>query len=585
MVIGIRHIQDAIGIAQAARLIELGDGQLAIHIAARAAQASQIAGRRLASRNYFDAAVVGVGDIERAIAAALDAQGMLQAVLAQLAIDIAKIEEAVFGRARHHRDQVRLEVSQAYRAGFAVGEVELASAGIIQAARLSQLGISQADLVQVGFAPVAHRRVEQVAVRLIDVKLVRACHGDMQPPALIKLQIPGAAQCQAQRIIGSHAKLQSAAAHAAIASHGHQLARRQICPANGVVVDIGDVERIARQRHPLRLVQLRLVKAAIGKSARRAANDVDDLATRQLDHDDAIMAAVSDEEPPARRVSQQLARVEQGCAGVARAFQCQGQGLPIDDIRVHAVIVGDHAAEIIVESLKGNLARLPHDAPAQRIDDDHRGPGIGAISTPDQEILVIHNRMVDAIAPHDLTQVFGLAFGIELGGMYADHHHFIRVFLLDPLQHGDDMQTVDAAIGPEVQDDDLARQAAHRQRIVDIDPIQLRRELGRLETSFVELFRAALRQAHSSQRQRQEQNDRSLDHDQPPHKLKREHKRDALLFIALPASLSAKPVASLTESLPMPYSGPEAAADAPQPRGTASAAGVRAISPRSFTVS
>ena len=48
----------------------------------------------LAGARYLDAAVVGVGDVEVARGVAIDAQRVLQAIRAQIAVNIAVVEEA-----------------------------------------------------------------------------------------------------------------------------------------------------------------------------------------------------------------------------------------------------------------------------------------------------------------------------------------------------------------------------------------------------------------------------------------------------------------------------------------------------------
>ena len=53
-----------------------------------------------------------------------------------------------------------------------------------------------------------------------------------------------------------------------------------------------------------------------------------------------------------------------------------------------------------------------------------------------------------------MFSVFSL--GVELGGVHADDHQLVLVLLLEPGQVGQDVVAVDAAIGPEIEQDDLA---------------------------------------------------------------------------------------------------------------------------------
>jgi hypothetical protein len=58
----------------------------------------------------------------------------------------------------------------------------------------------------------------------------------------------------------------------------------------------------------------------------------------------------------------------------------------------------------------------------------------------------------------------------------ADDDELARVLLLEPLEVGDDVQAVDAAVGPEVEQHDLAAQLRERERAVGVEPPASARE-------------------------------------------------------------------------------------------------------------
>ncbi len=60
--------------------------------------------------------------------------------------------------------------------------------------------------------------------------------------------------------------------------------------------------------------------------------------------------------------------------------------------------------------------------------------------------------------------------GVELGGVDADHDELVLVFLLELGEVGQDVVAVDAAIRPEVEQDDLAAQLLEADRARRVEP-------------------------------------------------------------------------------------------------------------------
>ena len=79
--------------------------------------------------------------------------------------------------------------------------------------------------------------------------------------------------------------------------------------------------------------------------------------------------------------------------------------------------------------------------------------------------------MIDVVPDHDMAQVVGLAFVGELRRVHADHHQLVAILLLQPAQVGQDVHAVDAAVGPEVEQHDLADERSQRERRWHVQPV------------------------------------------------------------------------------------------------------------------
>jgi hypothetical protein len=65
---------------------------------------------------------------------------------------------------------------------------------------------------------------------------------------------------------------------------------------------------------------------------------------------------------------------------------------------------------------------------------------------------------------HGGAKISGHPFGRELGGMNADDDQFTGEFTFQLPQLREDVEAVDSAVGPEVEDDQLAAQVGERER-------------------------------------------------------------------------------------------------------------------------
>src|SRR5699024_8164821 len=82
---------------------------------------------------------------------------------------------------------------------------------------------------------------------------------------------------------------------------------------------------------------------------------------------------------------------------------------------------------------------------------------------PGDEAGVVEDEGFDLVALHGLVDGLDRAFELELRGGDADDDEFLGVLLLERAQLVEDVEAVDAAEGPEVQQDDLAAQVRQGQ--------------------------------------------------------------------------------------------------------------------------
>ena len=81
------------------------------------------------------------------------------------------------------------------------------------------------------------------------------------------------------------------------------------------------------------------------------------------------------------------------------------------------------------------------------------------VGAPDPELGVVGDGVRDLVAADDLPDVLGGLLVGELRRVHADDDELVGVLLLELLQVRQDVDAVDAAVGPEVEQDDLAAAA------------------------------------------------------------------------------------------------------------------------------
>ena len=122
----------------------------------------------------------------------------------------------------------------------------------------------------------------------------------------------------------------------------------------------------------------------------------------------------------------------------------------------------DQLAEQRVDRVRVALAGVLRDDVALRVDQHQRRPGPGGVGLPGDELGVVEDRVVHGVALDGLRQRDRVGLVHELRRVHADHDQLVGVLLLQRAQLVEDVQAVDAAEGPEVEQHEAAAQVAQR---------------------------------------------------------------------------------------------------------------------------
>src|SRR5258708_40007479 len=82
--------------------------------------------------------------------------------------------------------------------------------------------------------------------------------------------------------------------------------------------------------------------------------------------------------------------------------------------------------------------------------------------------------MMDLVTMNRILHAVSILLVGELGRMNTNDDHFVRIAFLDAAEGRDNVDAVDAALGPEIEDDDTAAQSCDRERCRDVEPLQSR---------------------------------------------------------------------------------------------------------------
>lgn len=133
----------------------------------------------------------------------------------------------------------------------------------------------------------------------------------------------------------------------------------------------------------------------------------------------------------------------------------------------------------LLNGVRMPLARVLGDDIALGIDDDEGGPGPYGVLLPGGELGVVEHGVMHLIALDGVDD--GLVLGLvhELRRMDPDDHHGVAVLLLELAQFVQDMQTVNAAKCPKIEDNDASSQVSEGVLgVARIEPAAPADELG-----------------------------------------------------------------------------------------------------------
>jgi len=119
--------------------------------------------------------------------------------------------------------------------------------------------------------------------------------------------------------------------------------------------------------------------------------------------------------------------------------------------------------------------------PPGRVSEDQGGPGADGVSLPDLKLSVIHDRMSDLVASDSVAKGGCLALLGEFGGVNPDDDQDIVVRGFQRLQLREDVQAVDSAIRPEIEQHHASSEVREAERMWRVEPLQTLRKLRRVD--------------------------------------------------------------------------------------------------------
>ena len=169
-----------------------------------------------------------------------------------------------------------------------------------------------------------------------------------------------------------------------------------------------------------------------------------------------MVAGIGHEQTPVRRREHLAGVGERPCRGWRERQRRRAPAQPRSVRRVVAVELRDDGVQGRRELPGEKLAGHGADHPAGRVQQHDRGPRAHAERAPDAELAVVHDGVLDAEALRRGGDVGRHAFGAELAGVHADDDQLIRVVFFQLPQLRQYVDAVDSAVGPEVEQHQLA---------------------------------------------------------------------------------------------------------------------------------
>ena len=134
-------------------------------------------------------------------------------------------------------------------------------------------------------------------------------------------------------------------------------------------------------------------------------------------------------------------------------------------------MLGDQFLDQFLQNGRMPLAGHPFDHVARRVDEDQGGPGAHAVTLPDREFGVIDDRMVDLVAPDGVAKRGCLPLVGKLRRMDPNDRQGLGKPGIQRLQLREDVQAVDSAVGPEVEQDHASPEICEAERMRGVEPL------------------------------------------------------------------------------------------------------------------
>ena len=193
-----------------------------------------------------------------------------------------------------------------------------------------------------------------------------------------------------------------------------------------------------------------------------------------------MVSGIGDEQPRGRLVREHLAgEREQAVGRGGLGGQRMRRAIEATFRLEHGRDGGDH----LLEPGPMPFARGRADHIAARVDEHLRRPRPHGVRLPDAERRVVGDGMADAEALQRPADVVGAPLVVELGRVDADDDQHVGEPGLQALQIGQHVLAVDAAVGPEIEQHDLAAQLRERDRRRRVEPGDGALEFGRSDGS------------------------------------------------------------------------------------------------------
>ena len=186
-----------------------------------------------------------------------------------------------------------------------------------------------------------------------------------------------------------------------------------------------------------------------------------------------MMAGVGDRQPIAGHCD--FAGIAQDTRRNRARVAYRRQRRPID--RPVRVVRCDQPLHYRPEHVGRELTRVRAEHRSLWVDHDHRGPRAHGVGPPNAVLSIVDNGMIDVEALCGLADARRLPLRDVFATVHADDHDVPRESALELPQLREDVQAIDSAVRPEIQQDHFAAEGIQRQRSpTRIYPIEVGRK-------------------------------------------------------------------------------------------------------------